>query len=770
MAVRDCHNKSKRYRSILGLGLFCLITCAGNATAGANETPWEITADRMTRFKDPAIVIAEGNVVLHRSKGGDGSLTVIKADWIRYDVTMGKIKARGHLSLTSPTQQVEADSARLDLNDDTGTLNDGTLIFDHGDYALRISGHELKKTGVDTYEIKKSRITTCPAQPDKTLPWVVKSADVRVKKDGMAVLKPATLMIHDKPALYTPYLTFPAKSKRESGFLMPELSTSKRDGFGMVAPYFVNISPSTDATLFPGYLAERGLVAGAEFRYVAAPHSRGTFGLNYLHDKKDDTAGDDFNNDGILRGVENRYWLRGKVDHDFGNRMSGKLDLDFVSDQDFLQEFRKGMSGFDINDRQAQKDFNRGYQEETVTQRKSTLQLSKSWSAVNMLGGLTVIQDIRETRSAITPAQTLPRLQFNGRQPIGQSQTSAVWNAEYIHYYRKQGIGYHRADLFPKLVWSIPRGYFEGTVSGGVRETMYLVETNGDPALSSWTHSDMQNRTIQYYDINIASPWLRDFDFHLGNINTLTHTLRPQLLYGYTPGVDQDTLPSIDGIDRIGARNKITYAWNNYFKVAETVNESGSRQRSLGQFNLQQTYNILEANRTLTSVDDKNRPYSDILLESELSPRPGLNLSYDSAWSIYGQGNTYYQILTGYGNRRRNRLTASYTFLKNPAVRKPFFYSGTTPNSERKLTATLESKLTDTISLSGTIDQRRQAGNNRIDQSLQFTYQPACWGAKLLLSHSDDDQRIALMFSLTGIGEFAGFGFADEGGMNYELF
>ncbi|MDH4320932.1 MAG: LPS assembly protein LptD [Desulfobulbaceae bacterium] len=770
MAARNLHLRRRCYRLAIGLGLFCLLAGTGHAAAPVQE-PWEITADRITRFKDPDIVIAEGNVILHRSKKvADGDLTVIKADWMRYDVNMGTVKARGNLSLTAPAQDVRAETARLDLNNQTGTVIDGTLTLDHGDYALRIAGHEMIKTGPDTYEIKDSRVTTCPAQEGKTLPWAVESRDVRVKKEGMAVLQPATLLIRETPALYTPYLTFPAKTKRESGFLTPELSTGERDGLGMIAPYFVNLSPSSDATLYPGYLAERGLVAGAEFRYVADARSRGTFGLNYLHDKKVDTATDDFNEDGILRGDQNRYWVRGKADHDFGDRTTGKLDLDVVSDQDFLQEFRKGMSGFELNDRQAQHDFNRGYDEETVTQRKSIAQLTKSWSAVNMLANMTLVQDAREHRSAVTPVQTVPRVQFNGRQQIGESRTSAVWNAEYLYYYRKRGLGYHRADLYPKLVWSIPRGYFEGTVSGGVRETMYLAETHGDPALASWNHSDSQNRTVQDYDINVASPWLRDFALHLGDTDTLTHTLRPQLIYGYTPGVDQSTLPHIDGRDRIGGRNQITYAWNNYFQVAGTSPEGGNRKRALGQFNLQQTYNIREANRDLTSATDKNRPYSDILLETELAPWAGLNLSYDSAWSVYDQGNTYHQILAGYNAGERNRLSASYTFQKNPALRKPFFYSGVTPNSERKLTASLDSKLTETVALRGTVDQRRQAGNNHLDQTLQLIYQPACWGATLLWSNTDEDQRIALMFSLTGIGDFAGIGFAGEGGMEYDLF
>lgn len=278
--------------------------------------------------------------------------------------------------------------AHLDLNDQTGTLMEGTLSFAHEDYTIRISGQELKKTGESTYEIKQSRITTCEPQPGKTLPWAVDSDEVRVKKDGMAVLKPAILRLRETPSLYTPYLTFPVKTQRESGFLIPELSTGSRDGVGLIAPYFINISPSTDATLFPGYLSKRGFYTGGEFRYVAGLRSKGLLSFSYLRDDKEETLDDDFSSDGVLRTEKNRYWLRGKADHDFGNNLTAKLDLDFVSDQDFLEEFSKGINGFDLSDQQARDMFNRGFQEESVRQRTSTLQVTKNWSAMSLLGGL----------------------------------------------------------------------------------------------------------------------------------------------------------------------------------------------------------------------------------------------------------------------------------------------------------------------------------------------------------------------------------------------
>jgi len=752
-------------------GLLCalaLTVCL--STPAKAERPWEITADRITRFEKPDIIVAEGNVILRPAHNSAGEEMVIKADWIRYDVILGQAKARGNLRLETATEQAVGDMARLDLNSRTGTLSPGTLAFAHQDYTIRISGHEIRKTGEATYEIKQSRITTCPAQPGKDLPWTVESTDVRVKKDGMAVLKPATLLIKEIPALYTPYLAFPVKTKRESGFLMPELSTGRRDGFGLITPYFLNISPSTDATLYPGYLANRGLYTGAEFRYVAGLRSKGILGFTYLNDDKEENSGDDFNSDGVLRTTENRYWLRGKADHDFGNRLTAKLDLDFVSDQDFLEEFAKGVNDFDASDKRAKDMFNRGFQEESVRQRNSTLLLTKSWDASVLTGSLAVVQDVAEPAVATSSAQTLPRIQYNGRYPFEGTRLSATWDTEYINYWRENGIGFHRVDLHPRLIWSLPRSIFEGNISAGVRETGYQVEANGDSSLFHWDHARNQSRTMQDYGITVASPWLRDFDLHLGDISTLSHTLRPQATYSYIPTVDQRTLPSIDGTDRIDAQNQVAYAWNNYFKVTETTPAGESRQRDFGSINLKQTYDILEARRDLTSAGDLRHPFSDVLLEFNVSPWQNLHLGYDSAWSVYNRGNTYYQFDGGYAVDEDNLLTTTYTYQKNPAVREPFFYTDAAAESEKKLTLALHSALTTTISVQAAVDQRWATNDNHIDESVQLTYRPSCWGVAMLLSNTDDDRRFALTFSLTGIGNLAGLGFNQDNGINYDLF
>ena len=82
----------------------------------AATSPWQITADKISRFVNPSIVIAEGNVVLVRqgvtsigqlgaagtpvAEGGAKPLT-ITGDWIRLDPVANLVKVRGHAVLDS---------------------------------------------------------------------------------------------------------------------------------------------------------------------------------------------------------------------------------------------------------------------------------------------------------------------------------------------------------------------------------------------------------------------------------------------------------------------------------------------------------------------------------------------------------------------------------------------------------------------------------------------------------------------------------------------
>ena len=56
-------------------------------------------------------------------------------------------------------------------------------------------------------------------------------------------------------------------SQRQSGLLHPFLAPSSRTGLDLTVPYYWNIAPNYDATLYPRYMSKRGLQLGAEVRY-----------------------------------------------------------------------------------------------------------------------------------------------------------------------------------------------------------------------------------------------------------------------------------------------------------------------------------------------------------------------------------------------------------------------------------------------------------------------------------------------------------------------
>src|SRR5690606_15385948 len=54
-------------------------------------------------------------------------------------------------------------------------------------------------------------------------------------------------------------------------------------GFDLLVPYYLNLAPNYDATLYPRLLSKRGVQLGGEFRYLLN-HSQGVNRLEYMPD------------------------------------------------------------------------------------------------------------------------------------------------------------------------------------------------------------------------------------------------------------------------------------------------------------------------------------------------------------------------------------------------------------------------------------------------------------------------------------------------------
>jgi len=696
--------------------------------------PWQIEADTITYEKKEETITATGTVVLQPADNKTEHPIVIHADKIKFAVGTGEVNAAGNIVINANEDEITADQAEIRIDSQTGTFHNATLFYAGNN--LYLTSDTLVKTGPESYRTKNALLSTCALpQEGKKQTWSIKSADTHITRDGYAILKGTSFQVKEIPVLYSPFFILPAKTSRQSGFLFPEFSNSEREGQGILSPFFINLSPSSDITLYPGYYSRRGVTAGAEFRYVADPQSKGTFALTYLDDSIVDSAGNDYNGDGYLRTRRDRFWLRGKADHFFDNGIIARLDLDAVTDRDFLQENNSALTGFDRTNSDFLDNYQRSLQPETVYLRENTLQLSKSWDAMGFYGEFLAINDARNEFITPTPLWAMPRINYTGLVPLPSLQAldaDLSWNTEYVYYWRDRGIGAHRLDLAPRLTIPLPLGpYLEATADGSIRETLYAVEQHEG---LFWNGENNRHRHLFDAGVDLATTLVRDYTLSFSEAaHPLRHKVRPYIDYRFIPSKVQDDLPALDAGDRIEAANQVTYGMGNYISA---------RARKDGRPLYDYLY--LDINQSYNNKADGHR-FSDIEMDLELTPHDRLQLSYETAVSTYGDGVPYYDLKADYTNQRGDSFSTDYRYKREQATHEMY--------------ADFTAKLTDTISARlGSIYSFSL--EREVQSSLELIYQPSCWSLNMTMNRTKnpDDFRIMFMISLQGIGKALGWG------------
>lgn len=724
-------------------------------------SPWQVTADKISRFVNPACIVAEGNVVVVRqglssagqlvhqegleSGGGLKPLT-ISGDWVRIDPQANQVKVRGHVVLDSEEEHITADLVDLDVTRQTGHLRQATIYFPKR--SLYLAGKEVEKTGDLTYHLEDGWVTKCDPSNGLAPPWSFGWSRADVAQEGFAHFMHATFRVKDVPVVYTPYVAFPTNTKRKTGLLLPEWTGGSRDGAGILVPFFADLSPSMDLTLYGGGLQERGVLAGSEFRYVQDRDSRGTVALSYLDDRLTDTPADDFKSDGIFRTATERYWLRGKADHDFGANLSAKLDLDLVSDQDYLQEYSDGIMGYAESAGLFTEDFGRGFAAKTTQARTNTAQLAKQWPSMTLAGEVRAINDPTVISSTSHP-WSLPSLMFAGSRPLFGSaghgrgatgglaaRTDLAWDSGYVYYWREDGVGEQRLDLHPTIKAPLPIApYLETSATVGLRQTMYQVDDNS-PAAAGY-EGGILHRTLSDATLSTSTILMRDFSLRGSWLRRLSHMVRPGLAYAYVPAVHQADLPAVDSDDRIDARNLLVYGLTNDFDVQDASGSSWT----MGYARLTHAYDIHESRRDL-AVAEPRRDFTDVILESWLQPLPDLKLIYETAWDVYGEGASNYQLGASYATAQGDSLLLAHRYDPAQVI--------------NQLNVDLTVRLARTLQAQAIVNHSLVTDETS-DASLRLLYVPSCWGVALQATTTpDDDYRLTLMFSLEGVGNVLG--------------
>ena len=164
--------------------------------------------------------------------------------------------------------------------DNGETRIDGVEYVVH-DARARGTADTLRRRDDAVIVISDGSYTTC--EPGQNT-WSLHGKDIELDREtGWGEAKHVTLRVKDVPVFYTPYMYFPIDDRRQTGLLVPSFSYSSDNGTEIETPYYINIAPNYDATLYPRYLSERGLQMEGDFRYLH-DDNEGTLTAAFLND------------------------------------------------------------------------------------------------------------------------------------------------------------------------------------------------------------------------------------------------------------------------------------------------------------------------------------------------------------------------------------------------------------------------------------------------------------------------------------------------------
>jgi LPS-assembly protein len=506
----------------------------------------EITADSSRAEIENRRVLFFGEVELLQDERR------LTADEVSYNQADEHISAHGNIVLSQPGILLAGDEADVDLRTDYARIQ--PLRYELPGIGGRGRADEGEARGENVFHARRIEFTTC-APGDQS--WLLSAKELKVnREDGRAEARNARLIFKGVPLLASPWVQFPIDDRRLSGFLVPTGGYSSRDGLNLTLPYYLNLAPNYDATLFPRLITKRGLMLGTEFRYLLPGHN-GTLIGEILPDDRLYEGDNDFR--GALR-----------IDHRsrFSERLQGRIRYSVVSDDDYLQDLGRDLGVTSTR-----------YLDNLVEARYN----GDSWQALASWNQQEVLGDFDQ------PISRFPQIAFATRQPLGRG-THLEFDAEYINFERDPGVSGQRVDLYPvlNLEWREPWGYLRPRIGG--RLTRYAL----DESFAGGTENP--DRSLYSASLDTGLVLERDTDW-LDERGI--QTLEPRLYYLYVPYRDQDDIPVFDstipdlsfanlfrenrftGSDRVGDANQLSLGLTTRFFEAPTLQERFSA--SLGQ-------------------------------------------------------------------------------------------------------------------------------------------------------------------------------------------
>lgn len=696
---------------------------------GDRDVRWQITADKLSYIEEEGIYVAEGDVVISRN---GQSLSAQKAT---YNEKNGTVEVSGNVRVEVNDDVFTGETGVFDLKSYTGRITNGRLFIRKNNYY--IYGDVMEKVGPNSYVVKGARVTTCDGD---TPAWSITGSEVKISLEGYGTVKNAAFKIRDLPVFYIPFAIFPVRTKRQTGVLLPRAGYSNRNGVDIEVPFFWAISPQTDATFYERFMEERGLMQGVEYRYITADESKGIFLFDILSDRgkdKDLNDPDDAELSPLPRTNRTRYWLRSRADQHLPMGLMARLDADFVSDQDYLKEFPRGLYGFKSRPDLA-KVSGRPVEEIQSSTRRSALRLSRDKGEYSLQALTSYHQRPENPPSDETP-QPLAGLNFALLpRTLPGLPLSFRFNTSYDYIWRDVGLKGHSLSFSPELSYPMWFGrylQFEPSVSYD-RATQWL-----DNQTQEFDH---QSKDAYRVRASFSTVIEKTFDFEWRSAKKIKHKFLPTLSYDYRAPKDEAGFkPWFEPIDAEGKRNLITLSFLNLLDARHEGEKGEVTYRQWGTFSLSQGFDLDESRRDEDPGGERN-PFDPLVGLLTFMPFPDLDIDAEAHWdhdrNHISFADLSLELNLDRSGGRKDRFEVDYQFER-----------GGNENLSYRFHVNLLYGFS-----AGTALRRDLNLERNIEAGYWLDYESQCWGVRFITERVDGVDSFMFTFRLTGLGGVLG--------------
>jgi len=606
-----------------------------------------------------------GHVILTGKAQVRRSDAVLKGERIDYNKTTGQLDAQGNVRLLRDANLVTGPRLRYNVESDTGEVttphfwlgaNGGAGRAEHADILSR-----------SRMRLNQVIYTGCPC-PNPA--WELRASRVDLDNDANeGVARNGVLFFKGLPILASPYLTFPLRDERKSGFLLPTYGATSNSGFELSTPYYFNLAPHYDATVIPRYLSKRGLQMGGEFRYLGRDYV-GQISGTYL---------------GRDQQTRDKRWLYSmQHQHLLGQGFYADWNTSGASDIDYFRDF----SSLGINE-------------------ASTYYLSKrarvGWDG-RYVRGYAQIQRYQmlfdtDATTRVPLYNKQPELNWKAarynwggfdttlnsslewfRQPMGAQRIGDTWQAQ------RFGPNGQRLSIYPSVSYPIVRAGWYIKPKAGVHYSRYQTRwyansTRNAPGYNAQYHdvygspSDGSRSRVQpIFSVDAGMTFDRDASL-FGK--PMLQTLEPRLYYLRVPYRAQQSLPLYDtslsdfsfaqafqeniysgGWDRIVNANQLTVGLTTRF-----LNTSSGTER-LTLSAAQRLY-FEEQSVTLPGETPRTNTRSEILLGTTAALTDTLSTQAALQYDTYTQKWDRAMVGMRWKPQRLTMVSASYRYQRD---------------------------------------------------------------------------------------------------------